>query len=84
MGRFQNSRSIPKISEDFQKVLRFPFNTLRRFFEDFLKCFEKYSEEFDYLTLFRLGRGGGGGLDATRDLNLLLLTHDCVYSVLTS
>ena len=32
------------------------------------------------LTLFRLG-GGGGAFDATQDLNPLLLTNDCVYSV---
>ena len=28
--------------------------------------------------------GGGGGVDATQDLNPLLLTNDCVYSVPTS
>ena len=30
------------------------------------------------------GGGGGGAFDATRDLNPLLLTDDCVYSVPTS
>ena len=35
------------------------------------------------LTLFRLGEGGGA-FDATLDLNPLLLTNDCVYSVPTS
>ena len=33
------------------------------------------------LTLFRLGEGA---FDATHDLNPLLLTNDCVYSVPTS
>ena len=33
------------------------------------------------LTLFRLG---GGGVDATQDLNPLLLTNDSVYGVPTS
>ena len=28
--------------------------------------------------------GGGGTFDATQDLNPLLLTKDCVYSVLSS
>ena len=41
------------------------------------------------LSLFRLGGGVGGGggvgaFDATQDLNPLLLTNDCVYSVPTS
>ena len=38
------------------------------------------TEKICYLTLFRLG----GAFDATQDLNHLLLTNNCVYSVPTS
>ena len=33
------------------------------------------------INLYQTG-GGGGTLDATQDLNPLLLTNNCVYSVL--
>ena len=32
-----------------------------------------------FLSLFKLGGGGGEALDTTQDLNLLLLTNDCIY-----
>ena len=33
-----------------------------------------------FLSLFKLGGGGRGeALDTTQDLNLLLLTNDCIY-----
>ena len=37
--------------------------------------------EYFFNPIQTAGGGGGGAFDATQDLNPLLLTNDCVYSV---